>query len=114
MTTAQEKSIARIKKLAETMHGHHSDKYEIKRFDVREYEYFVAVVVEIGHIGDEGTLGEIFCRDTAHLFVGKRGGITYPYTSRTGKDYRLQFHHMIGVIVDQRRSDENITKKYSK
>lgn len=105
MTTAQERSIERIKKLAENLHGHCSASYEIKEFKVEENEYFVSVIVEIGMIGDEGTMGEYIGRDRAHLFIGKRGGISYPYTSRTGKWYRLQFHHLWEVIVNQNKNN---------
>lgn len=106
-TKLQEKAIARIKKLAENMMGH-PDKYEIKQFDIDENEYFVSVVVEVGRKNDEGTLAEVFCRDRAHLFIGKRGGITYPVSKQmkdgSWKHYYKRFggYSLLQAVVDQK------------
>ena len=48
-------------------------KLEITRFDGRNY---VTLYVEAGLPNDEKTLASIFCRDTAHVQVGPRGGVT--------------------------------------
>lgn len=104
MTTKyQEKAISNIKRLAEKLHGHKADSYEIKMFEVNENEYFVDVVVEVGMKDDEGTLAEVFCRERAQLFIGKRGGITYP-VFKNGKSYTKRFegYSLLQAVVDQR------------
>lgn len=89
MNRAQELQVARIRQLTEKdllMSG----RYEVKKFDVTEYDKFIALYIETGMEGDDGTLAEIFCRYTAHLFIGRRGGITYPVhkPNRNG-DWRM-------------------------
>ncbi|MCR5295137.1 MAG: hypothetical protein K6E30_08230 [Lachnospiraceae bacterium] len=107
ITKAQEKAIAQIKRLAEKEHGTHCNKYEFKEFTVSENEYFVSVVVEIGMIGDEGTMAEIYCRDRAHLFIGPRGGITYP-VSKKMKDgsWKHYFKRFGGYSILQASLDQ--------
>lgn len=80
MTREQERTVELIRKEAQKQFFY-GDKYEFKEFDVEENEYFVSVVAEVGLIGDEGTFAAVFCRDRVHLFVGKRGGVTYPVNS---------------------------------
>ncbi len=89
MTQAQEKAINRIRKLAEQ---ECRDRYEVKEWKVSECEYFVDVVVEMGLTGDEGTLAELIARDRAHLFIGKRGGITYYATGKRNGLSKRTFH----------------------
>ena len=75
-------------------------KFEIKRFEVEENKWFVSVVAEVGYVGDEGTLAEIFARDRVQLFIGKRGGMTYPvfkngkYSTRRFKKGRYMKVHL--------------------
>lgn len=109
ITKAQEKAIAQIKRLAETLFGEKTlDKYEIKQFDIDANEYFVAVVVEVGMKDDEGTMAEIFGRDRAQLFIGPRGGITYPVNKQMAsgkyKHYEKRFkgHSLLQAVIDQR------------
>lgn len=109
ITKAQEKAIAQIKRLAETLFGKNTlDKYEIKKFDIHENEYFVAVVVEVGMKDDEGTMAQIYCRDHAQLFIGPRGGITYPVSKQMAsgkyKHYTKRFkgYSLLQAVVDQR------------
>jgi hypothetical protein len=50
---------------------------EVKLFSVQHYEgdsatYFV---LEVGTVGDEGTLAALFCRDYRHIRIGKAGGL---------------------------------------
>ena len=103
MTKAQENAIERIKRLALNEHGKYADEYEIKEWEVDENEYFVSLVVETGLKGDEGTMAAIFGRDRAHLFIGKKGGITYP-VSKNGKHYTKRFkgYSILQAVVDQR------------
>ena len=89
MTKAQEYAINRVRRMVEKNLG---DRYEVKRFEVEENEYFVVLYVSVGMKNDEGTLAEVFARDNAQLFVGKRGGVTFPVVGKRGGYYRKTFH----------------------
>lgn len=108
ITKAQEKAIAKIKRLAENLHSYHADKYEIKQFDINDCKYFVSVVVEVGMKDDEGTLAEVFCRDRAQLFIGPRGGIRYPVSKKmkdgSWKHYNKRFegYSLLQASLDQK------------
>jgi hypothetical protein len=54
------------------------DRKEIKKLEISRYSNnnYVTLYVEAGLPNDEGTLASIFARDTAHVQVGPRGGIT--------------------------------------
>ena len=105
MTKAQEKALNKIRKLVED--GFYSDEYEIKKWEVEENEFFVSLYVVYGMKNDEGTLGEVFARDHAHLFVGKKGGITYPVHKllKNGKfkcyTKRFKGYSILQTVVDQ-------------
>ena len=77
MTKSQEKALADIRRLVERDFPN-KDRYEIKKWEINDYETFCSLVVEYGLIGDEGTMAEIFGRDRAHLYIGRKGTITYP------------------------------------
>lgn len=103
MTQAQEKALTKIRGLVDK--ELYTDAYEIKEWTVRECEYFVSLVVEYGLKNDEGTMAAVIGRDRAHLFIGKRGGITYPVTSKkTGKQICKQFkgYSILQAVCDQR------------
>lgn len=106
MTNAQEKALERIKKLVEK--EFYSDQCEIKRWDMNENEYFVSLVVEYGLKDDEGTMAEIICRDRCQLFIGKRGGITYPVSKfmKNGKfknyEKRFEGYSILQAVIDQK------------
>lgn len=78
MTKAQQNKIDMIRKQAENLHGDFSKNYEIKQWEVEEYDTFVSLVVEVGIIGDENTYASIYARDRLHVFIGKKGGVTIP------------------------------------
>lgn len=88
MTNSQIKTLVRVLHMAEVF-SYAKGKYEIKRYEVNECEYFVSVVLEVGRINDEGTWGELIGRDRVHLFIGKRGGISYPVYGRKVSRVRL-------------------------
>ena len=109
ITPLQKKAIDNIRKLAEDLHtGRNADKYEIKTFEVEENKYSVSVYVVVGLKEDEGTLAEVFCRDTALLFIGPRGGIRYPVSKQmkdgSWKHYYKTFkgYSLLQAVVDQR------------
>ena len=105
MTNAQERSLKKIRQLVEK--DLYNGKYEIKVWDVNENEYFVSLVVEYGRKNDEGTLA-VFARDRAHLFIGKRGAVTYPVLKQLKngkfKHYTKKFkgYSILQAVIDQR------------
>lgn len=100
MTQKQEQAVRRIRREVES--GlFYSTRCELKEFTVKEYDTFVSVVFEVGQMGDEGTLAAVFARDRGHVFVGTRGGITYPVHKGSKTVYR-QYKRPISVVVDQR------------
>lgn len=102
MNRVQEQRVEEIRKgVMDTFdYSRGKGKFEIKRFEVEENKWFVSVVAEVGYVGDEGTLAEIFARDRVQLFIGKRGGITYPvfkngkYSTRRFKKGRYMKVHL--------------------
>lgn len=103
MTKAQEYAIDRIRRLVER-HCKGVD-LEVKQFEIDDCDYFISVSVVYGLPNDDGTLAQLLCRDRAHLFVGKRGGITYPVFGKRGGYRRKTFHgySILEAVVDQRR-----------
>ena len=103
MTQAQERALQIIRRCAEEqLFFGGKDKYEFKQWKVDENEYFVSVILEVGLIGDEGTMASIYARDRALLFVGKRGGIRYPCTNRKAKRTSRTSPNVIGAVCAQR------------
>lgn len=87
MTNKQERVIKALKKQMadDFFYGH---DYEFKRVEVTESKFgTVTLVLETGLIGDENTLASVYARNRIQVFIGKRGGITYPvtYTQKNGK-----------------------------
>ena len=77
MTSRQQATIEKIKRDLPHFDFYGSDDYEIKEFDVKEYEYFVSVYIVTGRKNDEGTLAACLCRKYRHGFIGKNGGLSY-------------------------------------
>lgn len=78
MTKSQQNKINMIRNQAENLHGEYSKHYEIKEWNVEEFDTFISLVVEVGRIGDENTFFSIYDRDRLHVFIGKKGGVTIP------------------------------------
>ena len=78
MTDSQRNKINMIRKQAVNLHGDFSKNYEIKQWEIEEFETFVSLIVEVGLIGDENTYASIYGRDRLHVFIGKKGGVTLP------------------------------------
>lgn len=105
ITNLQAQALCRILKMAESFdYSRGNGRYEIKQYDVKEFPTFLSVVIEVGMTGDEGTLASVICRDRAHVFVGKRGGITYYPTTSKSKDMkaRRMKGSLMSVVIDQR------------
>ena len=99
VTNSQAQALVKILKKAESF-SYSKGEYEIKEYKITDCETFLSVVLEVGMIGDEGTMAQIFCRDRVHLFIGKKGGITYP-TSKRRKTKRFD-GSLLGVAIEQR------------
>ncbi len=103
MTKAQEKAVEKLRKMGKELFWGDESDYEYKRFEINENEYFVSLVMEVGRKGDEGTLGAIYARDRCHLFIGKRGGITYPCKNKAGEYITRRFkgYSILQAVCDQ-------------
>ena len=85
MTKQQERRIAQIEEIMMNLVGHPETK-EIKEKNIEDLGHCISMVIEVGQIGDEGTLAAVFCRQRAHIFIGRKGGCsTYTRSRRDGK-----------------------------
>lgn len=101
MTKSQEKAIEKIRKLGEELFYGGADEYEFKEFDIQELNNgTISLVVETGMKNDEGTLAALFTRDRAHLFIGKKGGITYYDKNCIKKVFKG--YSLLQAVLDQR------------
>jgi hypothetical protein len=97
MTKSQERMVNRIRRDAETMHN--NGGYEIKQWEVKDNDWgTVSIYLEIGLIGDEGTMAEYIGRDSLQIFIGPKGGTKIPcYTRKkdgTFKNYYAQYKNI--------------------
>jgi hypothetical protein len=55
-----------------------TDAHEIKHLEFTPFTVGngIFVLLTVGRIGDEGTYAELFGRDTYHLCIGPRGGLS--------------------------------------
>lgn len=101
MTKAQEKAVQMIRNLVDKWC---EDRYEIKEWEVKDCDTFLSVVVCTGLPNDENTMA-FLTRDRAHLFVGPRGGITYPVMKDGKTTYkRFKGYSILQAVVDQKVS----------
>ena len=102
MTQAQEKAIARLRRLVDR--DCKDLREEVKTFEVEEYDHFVSVYVVLGYEHDEGTFAAL-ARDYAHLFIGKRGGVRFPVSGKNGQ-YCLPFkwYSILQTVCRQRHN----------
>lgn len=89
MTKQQQLVIEQLRKNVITRLGCSKGEWEYKRFEVTENKYFVSVSIIVGMANDEGTYASLFARNDIHLFIGPKGGITYPVTKKL-KDGRYK------------------------
>lgn len=102
MTRHQQRVIDRIKSLCHSEFFTCHKDAEFKKFEVNEYDTFVSVYAIVGGKNDEGTMASVLCRERIHLFVGKRGGITYPvYVMKKHKSVTRQFKNLYSVYYEQ-------------
>ena len=105
MTRSQEKAVQTFRRTVER-ELLLSEDYEVKMFEVEDIGHFVSVVFETGLKNDEGTLASVFGRERGHIFIGKKGGITYPVSFYKGEKFivtsRRYSHNIWSIICDQR------------
>lgn len=77
MTQAQLDQVEYIRDFLIRKATEYGSDREYKRFEFQLLETgTVSLIAEIGSPNDEGTLAGVFCRETRHLFIGRRGGLT--------------------------------------
>lgn len=77
MTNAQQKSIEVLKNEFFKYYSYgHLEEYELKEIYIEEWKDTETVYIrlEIGLIGDEGSLAEVFARNSTAVCIGKKGG----------------------------------------
>lgn len=105
MTRSQEMKIEYLRKEAEKMMNEYHREGEIKRFEVEDCGSFISVIVEVGGKNDEGTMAAIFCREDAHIFIGKRGAMTFPvWDTKNKKQVRRKFIGLWLTYYDQKNN----------
>ena len=113
MTQAQEKAIARLRRLVDR--DCKDLREEVKTFEVEEYDHFVSVYVVLGYEHDEGTFAAL-ARDYAHLFIGKRGGVRFPLVGRmvsivcrsSGIRFCKLFADSVTIIFHERKVSNHV------
>lgn len=79
--------------------GKHKDDYEFKKFEVTEMDGgMVELFCVSGRKGDEGTMGEIFCRKTRQIFIGKNGGL-HCYDNKKKNNKGATLHSWTDVTI---------------
>ena len=92
MTKYQERRVAQIEEIMMNLVGHPETK-EVKEKSVVELSDtgVVSMIIEVGAIGDEGTLAAVFCRQRAHIFIGPKGGCYTYSNSRKDKKQLITY-----------------------
>jgi len=75
MNAAQKRKLEWLKKEILLHDGNHREGYEYKRWEVSDEGPFVALLSEVGMVGDEETMASVLCRTRRHIFIGPRGGL---------------------------------------
>ena len=99
MNATQEKTIEAIKEAMlkkESLGG--LANVEVKYSHVEDAKSFTSFVLEVGRVGDEGTMAEVFCRDRRHFFVGKKGGVSLVSVDKSGKLKTFGYKKLTGLF----------------
>ena len=102
MTKSQEIRLDWVKKEIENLINDLHKAGEIKEFTTEETDCGgVWVYFEVGDTGDENDLRSLFCRESGHFIIGKRGGIKYVPRNST-KFVRLgKFESLLSIHCAQ-------------
>ena len=99
MTTIQEKKIEAIRKFMNNLMGKYSDEYETKSEEIQDIGYgYVMFYMQVGMKGDEGTMAAVFGRDTIHVTIGPKGGMSCPCKSKKDGKHIEYTDTMTGVL----------------
>lgn len=113
MTKSQMRSVETLKKEFFKYYAYGlSETHEFKEVSVEEWEDVGTVYVhlEMGRIGDEGTLSEVFCRNETSVCIGKRGGY-FSYRESTHKRCTLSLLDAITWGEQCKRIREKMMRK---
>lgn len=82
----QKKAILELAEAALRERAYPDSPVELKVCELRRIgeRRELSLVLEVGRVGDEGTLAHAFARDRWHFFVGDKGALRFPNKGRTG------------------------------
>mgnify|MGYP000908343139 CR=1 FL=1 len=107
MTPSQAEAVERFKQAFLKTWACGATDYEFKRCEVTEAfagKYWLNL--EVGRIGDEKTMGSVFCRNRVMVLVGRRGSYTAPLYVN-GKTHNLSgMHECLFAEVTERKLRE--------
>ena len=104
MTQAQERKVEMIRKEIEREFFPMHRNPEVKKFQVEELDCgIVSLIAEVGSVNDSDTYAAILCRERIHVFIGRKGSISYyPYSIKNGaKSRRLGRRSLYNVYYEQ-------------
>ena len=115
MTQAQERRVEMIRREIEREFFPMHRNPEIKEFKVEELDWgSVSIVAEVGGIGDEGTYAAIMCRERIHVFIGRKGSISYyPYSIKNGCKARNLGRRSLYHVYYEQSIEESERRKLS-
>ena len=87
--------------------------YEIKEWTVCDLGPCLSVVAETGCLNDEGTAAEVYARDRAQIFIGRRGAM---YFLKPGKSSprKVQYPFFLSVACEQTLGFEEQYRAWAK
>jgi hypothetical protein len=102
MTKSQENKLNWVKSEAERLAKELHRNGEIKQFTVEDCKYFLSVIVEVGDVGDEDNfIQRLVCRERAHLFIYKKGGIKYSKRNSNHSVYLKKNEGLLHIHCEQ-------------
>ena len=113
MTIYQEKAVEALKKEFFKHYSFgHPEEHEFKEIHVEEWGETETVYIrlEVGQIGDEGTMAAIFARDRTAVCIGKKGGY-FSFREVSGKKCSLNMLQAITWGFHQEQVRKKIRAK---
>lgn len=71
------------------------EDYEFKELELKEYSGFISLWMVVGNKNDENKLTSILCRETAHLFIDRKGNIAAITRRNARKTFGKRFHDAV-------------------
>ena len=115
MTQAQERRVEMIRKDIEKEFFPMHRNPEVKEFRVEELECgIVSLIAEVGGVNDSGTYASIYCRERIHVFIGRKGAISYyPYSIKNGCTARNLGRRSLYNVYYEQDVEESKRRKLS-